>query len=141
MTKLEEYRAPTNVRLAALWASTMFCYVYGDYFGLYVTGTLADISKGIMGPLGHATPGILIAVSIMMALPSVMIVLSLVLASAVCRWVNVALGVAYTGIMAITIPGSEPFYITLGIIEIALTMTIAMVAFRWPRKQVTFSPR
>ena len=38
---LEEYRAPTKVKLAALWASTMFCYVYGDYFGLYLPGKLA----------------------------------------------------------------------------------------------------
>lgn len=41
---LEEYRAPAKVKLAALWASTMFCYIYGDYFGLYVTGTLADMN-------------------------------------------------------------------------------------------------
>lgn len=133
MTKLEEYRAPTKIRLAALWASTMLCYAYGDYFGLYVPGTLADMNKGIMGPLGQATPGILIAVSLMMALPSLMIILSLVLPSAVCRWANVALGLVYTSIMAISLPGSAPFYVTLGIIEIALTMTIALVALRWPR--------
>ena len=131
--KLEDYRAPTKVRLAALWTSTMFCYAYGDYFGLYGAGTLADMNKGLMGPLGPATPGILIAVSMMMALPSLMIVLSLVLAPMLCRWLNVVLGVAYTGIMAISIPGSQPFYTALGIIEMALTITIALVAFRWPR--------
>ncbi len=133
MKKLEEYRAPTKVRLAALWASTMFCYAYGDYFGLYVGGTLADMNKGLMGPLGQATPGILIAVSIMMALPSLMIVLSLVLSAPACRWGNVALGFLYTAIMAISLPGSEPFYVTLGMIEIALTVTIALTALRWPR--------
>ena len=133
MTKLEDYRAPTKVRLAALWASTMFCYVYEDYFVLYGAGTLADMNKGIMGPLGPATPGILIAVSMMMALPSLMIILTLVFAPRVCRWVNIVLGLAYTGIMAISIPGSQPFYVALGIIEMTLTMAIALVAFRWPR--------
>ncbi len=59
--QLEEYRAPTKAKLAVLWASTMFCYAYGDYFGLYVAGTLADMNRGSMGPLGHATPGVLVA--------------------------------------------------------------------------------
>ena len=111
----------------------MFCYVYGDYFGLYVAGILTDMNKGIMGPLGHATPGILIAVSIMMALPSLMIVLSLVLAAAVCRWLNVALGLIYTVIVAISLPNAQPFFVVLGVIEIALTVTIVLIALRWPR--------
>ena len=50
---LEEYRAPTEVRLAALWASTMFCYIYGDYFGLFVGGAIKQIGEGIMGPLPY----------------------------------------------------------------------------------------
>jgi len=35
--------------------------------------------------------------------------------------------------MAVSLPGSEPFYKTLGMIEIVLTLTIVFVAFRWPR--------
>lgn len=131
---LEEYRAPTKVKLAALWASTMFCYAYGDYFGLYVTGTLADMNRGIMGPLGHATPGVLVDVSLMMAVPSLMVALSLLLPARLCKWACVILGIAYTGIMVISLPGSEPFYKVLGVIEIALTLAIAVIAFRWPHE-------
>ena len=130
---LEDYRPPTKVKLAALWASTMFCYAYGDYFGLYVPGTLVNMNRGEMGPLGHATPGILIGVSLMMAVPSLMVALSLLLPARVCKWACVILGIAYSGIMAISLPGSQPFYKTFGAIEIALTLTIAIVAFRWPR--------
>ena len=130
---LEEYRTPTKVKLAALWASTMFCYAYGDYFGLFVTGTLAEMNRGIMGPLGPASSGLLIGLSLMMAVPSLMIALSLLLPPSICRSASVILGTAYTGIMAISLPGSEPFYKTLGMIEIALTLAIAVVAFRWPR--------
>ena len=131
---LEDYRPPTKVKLAALWASTMFCYVYGDYFGLYIPGTLADMNRGEIGPLGHATPGILVGVSLMMAIPSLMVALSLLLPARLCRWTCVILGIAYTGIMAVTLPGSEPFYKTLGVIEIALTLAITIIAFRWPRE-------
>ena len=130
---LEDYRPPTKVKLAALWASTMFCYAYGDYFGLYTPGTLADMNRGDMGPLGHATPGILISVSLMMAVPSLMVALSLLLPARVCKWACVILGIAYSGIMAISLPGSQVFYKTLGAIEIALTLAIAIIAFRWPR--------
>ncbi len=89
--RLEEYRAPAKVKLAALWASTMFCYIYGDYFGLYVAGTLADMNHGSMGPLGHATPGVLTGVSLMMAVPSLMVALSLLLPVGACNRSGVCL--------------------------------------------------
>jgi hypothetical protein len=133
LRKLEEYRAPAKLKLAALWASTMFCYIYGDYFGLYVRGTVADIDRGIMGPLGQATPGILVGVSAMMAIPSLMVALSLLLPAVASKWANVVLGIAYTAIMAMSLPGSEPFYLMLGVVEMALTLSIAIVALRWPR--------
>lgn len=131
---LEEYRAPAKVKLAALWASTMFCYIYGDYFGLYVAGTLADMNHGSMGPLGHATPGVLTSVSLMMAIPSLMVALSLLLPASICRWACIVLGLCYTAIMAVSLPGSEPFYMMLAAIEMALTLAITVVAIRWPRE-------
>jgi hypothetical protein len=130
---LEDYRAPTKLKLAALWTSTMLCYVYGDYFGLYVAGTLSEMNRGIMGPLGPATPGLLIGLSIMMAVPSLMVALSLLLPPRPCRWANVFLGASYTAIMAISLPGSASFYVTLGLVEMVLTLAIAVIAFRWPR--------
>ncbi len=46
--------APASVRLkiASLWVSVMFCYVYGDYFDLYRPGTLHGMLQGRMPPLG-----------------------------------------------------------------------------------------
>ena len=129
---LQEYRAPTNAKLAALWASTMFCYAYGDYFDLFVPGTLTEMNRGIMGPLGFATSGVLVGVSLMMAVPSLMVSLSLLLPAQICRWASVVLGIVYTGIMAVSMQGSKPFYITLGVIEISLTVAITVVALRWP---------
>ena len=31
---------PVRLKLAALWTSAMFCYLYADYFGLFIPGTL-----------------------------------------------------------------------------------------------------
>ena len=56
---LEDVKVPVRVKLSALWASVMFCYVYGDYFGLYKPGSLQHMLDGRMEPLGPTTQGIL----------------------------------------------------------------------------------
>src|SRR6185369_10963766 len=98
---------PVNpkIKLSALWAATMFCYIYGDYFELYTPGKLAGMLAGKMGPLGPATQGVLLGVAILMAIPAVMVFLPLVLKPALSRWVNIVLGALYTVIMVLAIQG------------------------------------
>jgi len=132
--KLEDFRAPAKLKLSALWASTMFCYVYCDFFGLFRPGKLMGMNAGKIAPLGDATPGVLVGVSIMMAIPSVMVFLSLALPPGINRWLNILLGLAYTGIMLLTMAGgAPPYYVMFGAIEIALTLGVAWVAATWPR--------
>jgi hypothetical protein len=131
----EDQPIPTKLKLSSLWAATVFCYIYGDYFGLYVPPAIEQARNGVMGPLGPATDGVLIGVAMMMAIPSVMVALVLFLPPRLCKWLCVALGLVYTAIMAISMPGSAPFYLVLGFIEMALTLSIAVVAFRWPKAQ------
>ncbi len=33
---LEDFKVNVKIMLSALWTSVMFCYIYGDYFELYV---------------------------------------------------------------------------------------------------------
>ena len=110
----------------------MFCYVYGDYFGLYIPDKLASVAQGKLGPLGPATPEILVAVSVMMAMPGLLIASASLAPAAICRWSHILLGLLYTAIVAISTPGAEPFYIVLSIIEMLLTASVALVAFNWP---------
>ena len=76
--KLFEYNAPVQIKIAALWASLMSCFIYCDYFGLYEKGAIMKMNEGFMGPLGQVTPQIMLGVSSMMAIPSVMICLSVI---------------------------------------------------------------
>lgn len=131
---LTDYKAPAKLRLSALWASTMFCYVYGDFFGLFRPGRVMAMNAGNIGPLGEATPGVLIGVSLMMAIPALMVFLSLALPPFLCRWLNIALGLAYSAIMLLTMQGAQPFYLVLGGIEVALTLGVVWVAATWPRQ-------
>jgi hypothetical protein len=55
-----------RLKLAALWASLMFLYIYADYFMLYTGNTIKNMMNGIMGPLGPANDKIMIGVSILM---------------------------------------------------------------------------
>jgi hypothetical protein len=126
---LEDIKVHTKIKISALWASVMFCYIYRDYSGLYKPGTLQDMLSGRMGPLGPTTQGILLGTSAMMAIPSPMVFPSLVLRPRLNRWLNVVLGTIYTLIILITLPGEWMFYIVLGVIEIVLTMLIVWYAW------------
>ena len=136
-TALDDTKVHVKLKLSALWAAVMFCYIYGDYFGLYAPGKLAEILAGKMEPLGPATQGVLVGVAIMMVVPSIMVFLSLVLPPALNRWANIVLGAAYTAIMLMTMPGAWAFYILLGIIEVVLTALIVWYAWNWPKRAAT----
>jgi hypothetical protein len=131
---LQDVRVPTRYKLSATWASVMFCYVYADYFELYVPGKLQGMLAGRMEPLGSVTQGVLAGTSVMLALPSLMILLSMVLPASVCRWFNLVIGLIYTAIQLLVISGSGwTFYIGFGLLEATLTALVAWTAWTWPK--------
>ena len=135
---LEDVKVPVKIKLAALWASVMFCYVYGDYFELYTPGKLQDMLQGQMGPLGPVTQSLLVGTSILMAVPSLMVFLSIALAPAVSRWLNVFVGLFYAGLMLLIATGAGwAFYVFFALVEVVLTLLIAWSAWRWPRQSAS----
>ena len=136
-TALDDIKIHVRIKISALWVSVMFCYIYGDYFGLYPPGELQRMLEGKMGPLGPTTQGLLVGTSVMMAIPSVMVYLSLALRPNLNRWANIILGVIYMLIILITMPGSWAFYIFLGIVEVVLTALIVWYAWNWPKQEAT----
>jgi hypothetical protein len=133
-TALEDIKIHVKLKLSALWASVMFCYIYADYFGLYVPGALPRMLEGKMGPFGPTTQGVLVGTSVMMAVPSVMIFLSLALKPKLNHWLNIILGALYTVIILITM-WDWAFSIFWGIIEVILTALIVWYAWKWPKQE------
>ena len=129
---LEDFKVPVKLKLAALWTSVMFCYIYGDFLGLYRPGDIKGILAG-EGLLGPTSQGSLLAVAILIAVPAVMIFLSLALPPKVTRWLNILVGVLLTVIVLMTIPGSWAFSIFPSVIEVALQSLAVWYAWRWPR--------
>ncbi|MDB4948319.1 MAG: hypothetical protein JWM27_968 [Gemmatimonadetes bacterium] len=132
---LDDIEIHVRVKISALWVSVMFCYIYADYFGLYQPGALQGMLAGRMGPLGATTQAVLLGTSLMMAIPSVMVFLSLALPPDLNRWMNIVLGAVYTLIIVITAPGSWAFYVFFGAVEVALTALIVWYAWTWPRQE------
>ena len=79
------------------------------------------------------TQGFLFAVSLYIAIASVMVFLTLVLRPDVARWVNVVLAVLY----AVSIRGlrdrRDAYFILLSVLEVALLLLIVRYAWIWPR--------
>jgi hypothetical protein len=137
---MEDFKINVRFKLSALWASVMFCYIYGDYFVLFVPGHIQSLINGESG-LGETTPLKLLLFSILMTLPSIMVFLSLALSPKICRWANIVLGLFYTAIMilvgATSLGEWMIFYIYLAVIEIALTSVIVWHAWRWKQQDNT----
>ena len=123
---------PHRLKLSALWASLTFCYLYGDYFGLYKPGKLQHMLDGA-GPMGPASQGSLLFVALLLAVPGLMVVLSLGVPLRVLRPLSIGLALFYALFVALTMPGAWWFYVAYSGIEIALCAGIIWLAWRWPR--------
>jgi uncharacterized membrane protein len=134
-SKLENFKMPLTIKLAALWTSVMFCYIYGDYFSLYVPN---KVQQFIDGKTLLDSPVKLFAASVLMVIPSLMIFLSIVLKPVLNRWLNILFGSIYTVIMFLiaisSIASWWSFYVFLAVVEMGLTMTIVMYAWKWPKR-------
>ena len=132
---LEYVKINVRIRLSALWVALMICYIYADFFSLYRPGQIDKIISGLMGPFPVTQAGLLIA-SLMMAVPAVMVFLSLILKPKVSRWANIILGVLYTVIGVANLIGEAwAYYIFFGIIEIVLTLLVVFYGWKWPKQK------
>ncbi len=132
-TPLQDVKVHVRFKLAALWASVMSCYIYGDFLGLYRPGVVKGILNGD-GLLGPSSQGSLLTVAILIAVPAVMIFLSLALSPTLTRWSNIVVGLLLTAIVLMTIPGSWAFYIFLSIVEVVLQLLAIWYAWHWPKQ-------
>ena len=130
---LVEAKVPTSIKLSLLWASLMFLYIYNDYFSMYVHGTIENMQAGRLGPLGDITEVKLVMVATLLAVPALMIFLSVVLWRPVSRSLNVLLGLAYTCVEVLTFNGPLFYRIAVSL-EIVLTLLIVWYAWRWTKR-------
>lgn len=133
---LQDTQIDIKHKLSALWIAVICCYIYGDFFSLFVPGRIENLMNGQSGA-GETTPSTLLAYAIMMTLPSLMIFFSVWLKAKWNRRMNIIIGILFTAIMILVVATSLNkwmiFYTYLGIVEIMLTSAIVWLAFKWPR--------
>lgn len=133
---LEDIKINVKFKLSALWIAVMFCYVYGDFFTLFVPGRIKNLMDGNSG-VGATTPVKLLLFTVLMSMPAIMIFLSLTLKPKVNRLINIILGTFFTVIMVLTLLSAADFwhlfYLFIGTIEIGITLLIVWYAWKWPR--------
>jgi len=141
VSRLSDVPIHTRLKLSLLWVSTVFCYIYCDYFELYIPGKLQGMLQGRMVPLGTVTQGTLVGTSLLLAIPSLMIFLSVVLRPAISRSLNLVFGVLYTLMMAmLAVQADWYFYQGFALIEALLTALVVWYAWTWPKAATAIEP-
>lgn len=136
---LEDLRMPVQAKLAAAWTSLMFLYIYMDLFNLYKPGTIPDILEGRAFKF-DISQALLIVFLTVVAVPGLMIVLSVILPARANRVINLVVAAIDIPLAAFELAGgSWMFFYGLGVgLEVLLLVFILRSAWTWPRR--TTSP-
>lgn len=129
---LSDPKINSRLILSALWTSVMFCYIYGDYFELYVPGKTEGLLNGqnmLNSPLK------LFITTFILTVPALMITLCLTAKPKIARWLNISAGIFFTlftllvGIASIS--EWRVFYVFLSFVESILTAIVVFKAWNW----------
>jgi hypothetical protein len=129
----EDVKVGVRCKIAALWIAMLFLFAYGDIFGFFSPGQIQEVTAGEISGMA-ITQAFLFAISLYIAIASVMVFLTLVLSPTVNRWTNIVLPSLYVvSILASAIGETSAYYWFLSLAESALLLLIVWYAWTWPR--------
>jgi hypothetical protein len=131
-THYQDYWINPRIKIAALWVSMLFVYVYVDLFSLYRSDVRADIEAGKIFAFTIGQ-GFLLGATIYVLVPSLMLFLSLVLSVRVTRSFNIVVAVLYAVTIAAGAIGEWNYYILGSLTEAALLAGVVYYAWTWPK--------
>ena len=137
---LEDVKINVKIKLSALWVTLMFFYLYADVLTFYQRGFIEEIIAGeVVG--FQITQVFLLGAAILMAIPGVMVFLSLTLKAKANRWANIILGIFYAGVLLTTmfLPAETletwVHHIFYTVVEAVFIALIVWYAWRWPKQE------
>jgi hypothetical protein len=132
---LEDIKVSLKLKLATLWASFMFLYIYVDYFHLYMPSQIEDILRGRVFKF-DITQGFLLAALASVTIPALMIFLSVALPAKVNRWANIIIAAVYIPYTLFNLAGEAWMHMVFGaVVEVVLLCLIIRYAWKWPRTE------
>lgn len=130
---LEDIKVNIQIKLATIWTSFMFLYIYVDYFHLYMPGSLQDILAGKVFTFDISDTFLLVAMFFVI-IPSLMIFLSVALPARVNRPTNIIVAMLYIPYMLFNLAGLAWIHMYLAAaVEVGLLLLIIWYAWKWPR--------
>ena len=130
--ELDEQKVNVRIKLAGLWTALMFLYIYIDYFHLHTPGAISGIIEGKVFEFDITQTFTVIGLT-SVAIPAIMIYLSLVLKAKINRQVNMVAGIFYTIYSGLNLIGETwVFYYWGFFMELVLFIIIVRTAFKWP---------
>lgn len=129
----EDIKVNLKLKLAMLWASFMFLYIYVDYFALYMPGKIEDIQTGRVFVF-DITQGFLLAALTSVTIPALMIFLSVALPAKLNRRANIIIAAVYIPYTLFNLAGDAWMHMVFGaVVEVVLLCLIIRYAWKWPR--------
>jgi len=134
---LRDTKIDIKIILSAIWVTLMLFYIYADILGFYTPGIIEGVVSGELGSM-PITQGFLFVMAIWMALPSLMVFLSLVLKASANRWVNIITAILSLAVLAATflVGDISMRYAFQAIVEVLLIVAIIWQAWKWPQQQI-----
>ena len=135
-TALADRQIPVQAKLAAAWTSLMFLVIYIDYFHLYQPGKIDQIRGGVIFVF-DITGTLMSIFFVIIAVPALMILLSMTLPARINRITNIVVAALYIPCVVFNAAGATldyAFYygLTIGV-EVLILAFILRAAWAWPR--------
>jgi hypothetical protein len=140
LTVLEDRQIPVQAKLAAAWTSFMFLCIYVDYFTLYKPGVIDDIRAGTIWEFDISQTVLTIFLTLI-AIPSLMVMLSMTLPARANRPMNLIVAPIYVVVSAFNAFGESwaHYYLAIGL-EVIVLALIVRYAWTWPRRTASPAP-
>jgi hypothetical protein len=134
--QLENATIPVQAKLAALWASLLFLYIYVDILSLYRPGVIDGILDGRVWELDISQAWAVGALALM-AIPIVMVIQSLTLPARVNRMTNLIVATIYAVVSISNAIGETwtSFFVLAVGLELAVLALVLRYAWTWPRSR------
>ena len=136
---MTDEKANVKVKLALFWTALMFLYIYNDILSLYQPGHVAELAEGHSQGMYFTEP-ILFGAAVLMALPGLMVMLSVTLKARSNRLVNISMGIFHILVLIATqfIGEEEPWFYWrfYELLELILLLLIIKLAWRWPQETI-----
>jgi len=134
-TSFIDTKVNVKLKLAALWASFMFLYIYVDYFHLYMPGMVKDLLAG-KAYIFDINQAFILSALLLLSLPILMIYFSVALPARLNRIVNLIVATFYIPFTLFNLSGMVWIHMVFAaFIEVFILFVIIGCAWKWPVRE------